>query len=268
MFKFIKKNGVPCYIFTSFEETGLVNHCITTRMGGVSDGCYSSLNLRFNCDDLRENVKKNFDIASAALGTSCDNLVLSHQVHEDNVVEVGRDDCGNGILTENKYESADGLITAEKGIGLVTLYADCVPLLFLDKINGVIASVHSGWKGTAKCIGAKTIRKMREAYGSKPENILCAIGPSIQLDHFEVGDEVADIFINKFGCDTVVKYGDKYHVNMQLAIEKQFMDEGIPKSNIENSGICTYCSSDVFFSHRKTHGNRGNFGALIELRNG
>ena len=264
--KLIKKGSISYYIVPSFEATGFVNHCISTREGGVSEGIYSSMNFRFNCDDKRENVIENFKRISEAIGIDYRRLVLSRQTHDDIIHTVEDSDIGNGIMFENKFESVDGLITDKPGIGLVTLYADCVPTMFLDKRQGVIATSHSGWKGTVKQIAAKTVQKLVSDYGSKPEDILCAIGPSIQLDHFEVGDEVAEIFIDSFGSDTAVKFGDRYHVNMQLAIEKQLRAEGIPAENIDNCGICTYCNSDLLFSHRKTQGKRGNFGAIIALK--
>ncbi|MCH5212307.1 MAG: peptidoglycan editing factor PgeF [Oscillospiraceae bacterium] len=264
--KLIKKGRISYYIIPSFQATGLVNHCISTREGGVSEGIYSSMNFRFNCDDKRENVTENFKRISEAIGIDYRRLVLSRQTHDDIIHTVEDSDIGNGIMFENKFESVDGLITDKPGIGLVTLYADCVPTMFLDKRQGVIATSHSGWKGTVKRIAAKTVQKLVSDYGSKPEDILCAIGPSIQLDHFEVGDEVAEIFIDSFGSDTAVKFRDRYHVNMQLAIEKQLRAEGIPAENIDNYGICTYCNSDLLFSHRKTHGKRGNFGAIIALK--
>lgn len=265
MFKLNKRNGVSYYTITSFEETGLVKHGFSTREGGVSRGCYSSMNLRFHCDDSHENVLTNYKIIADTLGMDYKRLVLSKQVHEDVIHTVSDEDIGNGIITENKFESVDALITDKKGIGLVTLFADCVPLFFLDKRLGVAALAHSGWKGTVKRIGQKTVEKMKKDYGSRPEDILAAIGPSIQECHFEVGDDVSEIFIKEFGSDTAVKYGKRYHVNMQKAIEKQFIDCGIPYENIDNSGICTYCMSDLLFSHRKTNGKRGNLGAFIEL---
>lgn len=234
----------------------------------MSEGCYSSMNLRFHCDDAGENVRENFRRISEAAGLDVNRLVLSKQTHGDRIHTVEDGDIGNGILFENRFESVDGLITDKPGIGLVTLYADCVPLLFLDKKNAVIATSHSGWKGTVQRIGAKTLQKMKNDYGSKPEDILCAIGPSIQVDHFEVGDDVAQIFIDHFGEDTAVRYGEKYHVDMQRAIIKQFLEEGIPPENIDNCGICTYCNSELLFSHRKTQGRRGNFGAFIGLKGG
>lgn len=265
MFKLNRINGASYYTVPSFEATGLVRHCITTREGGVSSGCYSSMNLRFHCDDSRKNVLENFRRAAQNAGMDPERLVLSHQTHGDIVRAVSSADAGNGIKFENRFNSADGLITAERGLPLVTLYADCTPVLMLDKHLGVIASVHSGWRGTVKRIAAKAAHRMIFDYGSKHEDILCAIGPSIQLCHFEVGDDVAEIFKNEFGEDTIMKFGDRYHVSMQRAIAKQLIEAGIPESNIDDCGICTYCESDLLFSHRKTKGRRGNFGAFIEL---
>lgn len=265
MFKLQREHGVLYYTITSFEETSLVKHGFSTREGGVSKDCYSSMNFRFNCDDEYENVLKNFKIMANTLDMDYNKLVLSKQVHEDIIHTVTEKDCGNGIARENEFESVDALITDKKGIPMVTLFADCVPLLFLDKRLGVVALAHSGWKGTVKRIGQKTIEKMKNDYGSRAEDILTAIGPSIQECHFEVGDDIAEIFIKEFGSDTAVKYGDRYHVNMQKAIEKQFIESGILAENIDNCGICTYCNSDLLFSHRKTNGKRGNLGAFIEL---
>lgn len=265
MFKLIKKGNVAYYIITSFEETGLVKHGFSTREGGVSDGCYSSMNLRFNCDDTCENVLENFGIIADTLGMDKNRLVLSKQVHEDNIHTVTENDIGNGITYENKFTSVDALITDKKGIPIVTLFADCVPLFFLDKKQRVIALAHSGWRGTVQRIGQKTVEKMKHDYASRAEDIIAAIGPSIQECHFEVSDDVAEFFINEFGCDTAVKYGDRYHVNMQLAIKKQLIESGLAPDSIDDSGICTYCNSDMLFSHRKTNGQRGNMGAFMEL---
>ena len=263
MFQKNQKGSFVYYTIPSFAETGLVRHGFTTRRGGVSSGCYESLNLRFHCEDTKENVLENFRLAAEGLGMDFERLVLSKQVHEDVVHTVIEADLGNGITRENRFTSADALITDQKNIPIVTLFADCVPLFFLDRRKGVIALAHSGWKGTVKRIGQKTVQKMKSEYGSRPEDILAAIGPSIQVCHFEVGDDVAERFIREFGEETAVKYGDRYHVDMQKAILLQLQEEGIRQ--VDDCGICTYCNSDLLFSHRKTNGRRGNMGAFMEL---
>lgn len=263
MFQKNQKGSFVYYTIPSFAETGLVRHGFTTRRGGVSSGCYESLNLRFHCEDTKENVLENFRLAAEGLGMDFERLVLSKQVHEDVVHTVTEADLGNGITRENRFTSADALITDQKNIPIVTLFADCVPLFFLDRRKGVIALAHSGWKGTVKRIGQKTVQKMKSEYGSCPEDILAAIGPSIQVCHFEVGDDVAERFMREFGEETAVKYGDRYHVDMQKAILLQLQEEGIRQ--VDDCGICTYCNSDLLFSHRKTNGRRGNMGAFMEL---
>lgn len=260
------KDGVLYYTISSFEETGLVRHGFSTREGGVSGGCYSSMNLRFHCDDPRGNVLKNYEIIADTLGMDYRRIVLSKQVHEDIIHTVKEADAGNGITRENAFKSVDALITDKSNIPLVTLFADCTPVFFLDREKHVIALAHSGWRGTVQRISAKVINKMREDYGSRPSDILTAIGPSIQECHFEVGDEVAEIFLKEFGETTAVKYGNKYHVNMQEAIKIQLRAEGVREENIDDCGICTYCESDLLFSHRKTNGQRGNLGAFLELK--
>lgn len=265
MFKLNSKNGVEYYTVSSFEESGLVKHCFTTRKGGVSKGCYASMNLRSHSEDSWENVLKNFGIICDTIGIDRSRLVLSKQVHEDIVHTVSEADLGNGILYENKFESADALITDKPNIPIAVFAADCVPLFFLDTKKRVIALAHSGWRGTVKRIGQKTVEKMIKDYNSKPEDILTAIGPSIREECFEVGDDVAEIFMNEFGAETVKKYGDRYHVNMQAAIKMQFREAGIPDKNIDDSGICTACRSELLFSHRKTKGRRGNLGAFLQL---
>lgn len=262
----LKANGeLKYYIIDEFENTGLVKHCFTTRCGGVSENEYKSLNLRMNCDDKKENILKNYKIICDEIDVNFENLVFSNQVHCDTIYTVGKEDMGNGITKPQKFDGADGLITNVPGVPLIVFAADCVPVFFLDKKKRVIALVHSGWKGTVAGISEKCVRKMEAEFGSVPEDILVAIGPSIGVCHFEVGDEVAAIFREKFG-ESVLEKHDKYHVNMQKAIKNGLVQNGIFPGNIINANICTYCNSDLLFSHRKTNGKRGVLAAIMELR--
>lgn len=265
MFVLRQSGAVKYYVPLTIEAAGNVKVGFSTREGGVSGGCYASMNLRWHCDDLYENVLENYKRITSAIGIDYRDVVLSKQVHEDKVVKVGYCDKGNGITRENAFTSADALITDETGVALVTTFADCTPVFFIDPIKRVIAAAHSGWRGTVKRISVRVIEKMVGEYGSNAEDIICAIGPSIQQDHFEVGDDVAEIFIKEFGRDTVLDVNGKYHVSMQRAIKKQLVKAGVNINNIDDCGICTYCNSDLLFSHRKTNGRRGNLGAFIQL---
>ncbi len=265
MFRLKENKGIAYYTIDSFEATGLVKHCFTTRRGGVSEAQYHSMNLRMNCDDKRENVIKNFQIICEEIGVDYKKLVFSNQVHEDKIMPVDSRDWGNGITRPNSFDSADGLICAEPGVPIVTFFADCVPLFFLDVKKRVIALAHSGWKGTVLNIAAKTVEKMCGEYGCDRGDILTAIGPSIGECHFEVSDDVADIF-DKLPGGVTSAYGEKKHVNLQKTIINQLLKEGIYEKNITNAGICTYCNSELLFSHRKTNGKRGNLAAITELK--
>ena len=266
MFRLNQNGNLKYYTISSFEETGMTKHCFTTRCGGVSEGYYSSMNLRWNCDDDPKNIEKNYEIICDEIGIDKSRLVLSKQVHEANVHTVTDSDIGNGIMFPNKFDSADALITDKTNVAITVFGADCVPLFFLDPKNKVIALAHSGWKGTVLRIGQRVVEKMVSDYNSNPADILTAIGPSIQVCHFEVGDEVADKFISEFGYETVEKHGEKYHVNMQRAIKMQFSDAGILNSHIDDSAICTYCRHDLLFSHRQTQGKRGVMGGFLALK--
>ena len=262
----LKENGeLKYYTIDEFEKTGLVKHCFTTRCGGVSENEYTSLNLRMNCDDKKENILKNYKIICNEIGVNFENLVFSNQIHCDTIYTVGKENMGNGITKPQMFDGVDGLITNVPGVPLVVFAADCVPVFFLDKKRHVIALVHSGWKGTVAEISVGCIRKMKEEFGSEPEDILVAIGPSIGVCHFEVGDEVAKIFREKFG-ESVLEKHEKYHVNMQKAIKMGLLQGGILPENIITANICTYCNSELLFSHRKTNGKRGVMAAIMELR--
>ncbi len=262
MFQLHENNGL-CYFKSSiFDKSGMVRHAFTTRKGGVSKNEFESLNLRFHSGDMRENVLENYKIICGEIGVDYRNLVLSKQVHEARVERIYKEDMGNGITKPQKFESADALMTNIPGVPLAVFSADCVPVILLDTKNRAIALVHSGWRGTVLRICEKTVLKMEEEFSSKPEDIIAAIGPSIRVCHFEVGDDVAEIFKNEFSDDVLEKH-EKYHVNMQKAVYKTLSDCGVKR--IDDSMICTCCRPDLFYSHRIMGNERGVMAAVMEL---
>lgn len=263
MFTLKTHGDLKYFTIDEFCETGLVKHCFTTRCGGVSENEFTSLNLRMHCDDKKENILKNYEIICDEIGVNFQNLVFSNQVHCDTILSVTKEDMGNGITKPQKWDGVDGLITNQTGVPIIIFAADCVPVFFLDPKKKVIALVHSGWKGTVLKISAKCIEKMVTEYSCNPKDIMVAIGPSIGVCHFEVGDEVADVFRDTFGAGVLEKH-EKWHVNMQKAIEIQLKDMGV--ENIIKADICTYCNSDLLFSHRKTAGKRGVMAGIMELK--
>lgn len=268
-YKICAANGAWFYKNEILERTGLVNHAFSTRIGGVSEGAYSSLNLGVNSKDEKQNVLSNFQLFSEAIGIRTEKMVLSNQVHDDRIRIVTKADCGKGVLLDSDIKGIDALITAESGVALATFYADCTPVLIVDIQKKVIASVHSGWRGTLLKIAPKTVLKMTREFGCDPKDMVCAIGPSIKQCHFEVGKEVYDQFVNVFGQPaahyTIQKNG-KYYVNTDALNVDTLATCGVPLENISICPLCTFCHNDVFYSHRGDGGITGRMCAVIELR--
>ena len=267
-FKHHKVGNLEYLTIPAFDETGMVSHCFTTRLGGVSTGECESMNLGFNRRDTRENVERNYQIITEVLGINYKDLVFSQQVHEDHIRIVSREDCGKGITKPSDIIGVDGLVTNESGVPLVTFYADCVPLFFLDPVKKVIALVHSGWRGTVKKIGQKAIRTLKEEFGCSSKDILAAIGPSIGSCHFEVDSPVVEEFQKAYHeADEFITYkgNGKYLLDLWEANLQQFEEEGLLDDNITLAGECTYCNKDMYFSHRRDHGRIGSLASIMQL---
>ena len=177
---------VPLLHFPLLEKTGIVKEGFTTRLGGVSEGIFSTMNLSFTRGDEEEAVRENYRRLASALDVDYDKFVFTDQTHTTNVRKVTAEDAGNGLTREREFHDIDGLITDVPGIVLSTFYADCVPLYFVDPVHRAIGLSHSGWRGTVNRMGKATIEAMRREYGSRPEELRCAIGPSICQDCYEV----------------------------------------------------------------------------------
>lgn len=254
--------------FPLLEETGLVRHLFTTRLGGVSEGEFAAMNLSFTRGDKAEAVAANYERIAGVLGCRCGDMVASHQTHTVNIRRVTSADRGKGIVRPRDYENIDGLMTNEAGIALVTYYADCVPLFFVDPVQHAIGLAHSGWRGTVAGMGARMVRAMKQSFGSDSEALKAAIGPSICRDCYEVSGEVAVRFAERFG-ETVVTPGKrpgKYQLDLWLANRLLLEQAGVKRENIAVTDICTCHNSGYLFSHRASGGKRGNLGAFLMLK--
>ncbi|MDO4451539.1 MAG: peptidoglycan editing factor PgeF [Lachnospiraceae bacterium] len=266
-----EKNGVYYLTYPMFEETGMVKHAFSTRLGGVSKGVCSTMNLSFARGDREEDVRENFRRMADVLEVEENDFVFSKQTHTTNVRVVTEKDRGKGFTKPLDYDDVDGLVTNVQGICLSTFYADCVPLFFVDPVKKAIGLSHSGWRGTVGKIGKKTVEKMQEEYGSNPKDILAAIGPSICQDCYEVSKDVIEEFKNafaeKYWADLCYeKENGKYQLNLWKANECIFWEAGIEKEHIAVTNICTCCNSEFLFSHRASHGKRGNLAAFLTIQ--
>ena len=265
-----EKNHVPYIQFKNLSATGIVKHGFSTRKGGVSTGIFSSMNLNFKRGDDPDAVLENYRRMAAALNMRVEDMVLSDQTHTTNVRVITEEDRGKGILRPQDYSDVDGMITNVPGIVLVTSYADCVPLYFVDPVRKAIGLSHSGWKGTVGHIGQKTVEKKHEVYGSEPKDIVAAIGPSICQSCYEVSDDVAEAFRANFTADEAAdilldKGNGKYQMDLWKANWYVLTDAGILPEHLSVTDLCTACHPDLLWSHRKTNGQRGGLSAFLSL---
>jgi hypothetical protein len=282
-----QKAGVPYLSFPVLSQFSFLKHGFSTRLGGVSSGVLSSMNFGSDSgpyQDSAENVQENYRRMAEALGVEVHSMVISKQVHKTNIRRVTKEDCGKGLFRPRDYDEIDGLITNQPNITLVTKYADCVPLYFVDPVKKAIGLTHSGWRGTVAGIGRLTVEEMRDAYDCRPEDIIAVIGPSICRKCFEIGEDVATEFEKAFPQNTkdilfpidsssnqnspdnfTLPQNKKYHCDLWSANRFVLLQAGLSASNIHISGVCTCCNHEFLFSHRKTQGKRGSLAAFLSL---
>lgn len=287
MYPVIRKNNAKTHMmqnrsgevefltFPGLSEISCIKHLFSTRLGGVSEGIYTSMNLSFTRGDEDEKVFENFDRIARVLKVSREQFVLSHQTHTDNIRIVTKEDAGCGLTRPISYENVDGLVTGEKGLVLSTFYADCVPIYLVDPVKEVIGLCHSGWKGTVKEISAKTVWIMQKEFGCDPADIRGAVAPSICQDCYEVSEDVVEAIRKTFSqpdykveCEKELFYekpNGKYQLNLWRACEMTLLKAGLRPEHIEVTDICTCCNPDYLFSHRASMGKRGNLGAFLML---
>ena len=270
IFREIEKE-VPYLEYPLLTDTKIVHHGFSTRLGGVSQGCYASMNLSFTRGDDEAAVRENYHRIAKSIGVKCENMVLSQQTHTTNVRVVTEKDKGKGIVKPLDYTDVDGMVTNIHGICLVTFYADCVPLYFVDPVQKAIGLSHSGWRGTVGEIGKETIRKMEEQYGSDPKDILAAVGPSICKDCYEVSEDVIlefqKNFKERYWKDLFYrKENGKYQLDLWKANEIIFKESGILPEHIAVTNVCTHCNSEILYSHRTSGERRGNLAAFLALK--
>ena len=296
-----ESNGVAYFTFPLLDQIRMVRHAFSTRLGGASKGYFGTMNFSLTRGDNRDDVLENYRRMAQILGTDVSRMVLSHQTHTTNIRLVTEADAGKGIWQVRDYENIDGLITNVPGLTLVTFFADCVPLYFVDPVHHAIGLSHSGWKGTVHRMGQKTVEAMGEAFGTKPEDLRVCIGPSICRDCYEVSEDVADAFKEEFGAeirqdisvdlfsspdkittgnqaDSTLCYpwngksilmnkgNGQYQLDLWGANRQVLLDAGILPEHLAMTNVCTKCNPDLLYSHRVMGDKRGNLAAFLSLK--
>lgn len=263
-----EQEGVVYYTFPAFDALPFVRHGFSTRLGGVSEGIFASMNLSFTRGDDPAAVRENFRRFCTAAGMDDRQVVISAQEHHVQIRNVTADDRGRGVDRERGYTDIDGLLTDEPGVVLCTQYADCVPLLFVDPVKRVVGTSHSGWKGTVARIGAVTVERMAADYGCRREDILAGVAPSIGPCCFEVDEPVYLVFQQAGLLDTGCfeeKAGGKYHLNLWEINRRILLEAGLSAEHVTVTDLCTRCRPDLFWSHRAAGAQRGSLAAFIAL---
>lgn len=261
--KRVQKGALQYYVCDRLP----VRHAFTTKFGGVSSGDCESLNLGFSRGDDPENVRENYRILCGALGLNLDRLTRTEQVHRAEVSVVTEELAGTGLRLPMTWES-DAIVTNRPDTPLAGFYADCVVTLLCDPVSRSVGVCHSGWRGTAAGILGKTVDTMARELGARRESTVAVIGPSIRQCCFETDADVPEAMERGMGPEVrrfIEPRGEKWFVDLQGINAEQLRAAGLAPENIVDSGLCTYCRSDEFWSHRATHGARGVQAGVICL---
>ncbi len=252
------------------NEIPFINHAFSTRLGGVSKNEFTSMNLFFGRGDSDKNVTENYKLFCKAAGFEYESLVASSQIHETVVRRVSKEHRGIGIYKPKDLLSVDAFVTNDPKVTLVTYYADCTPIFFVDTYKKAIGLAHAGWRGTVGNIVGEVVKSMKAEFDTDPKDLVCAIGPVIGACCYEVSADCADEFRKLFdeqsGVINLTQKPDKFMIDLALANSLLLQRVGVCKENIEISDLCTKCNSDLLWSHRATNGKRGTMAAFMCLK--
>lgn len=248
------------------SQPGVV-HGFSTRRGGVSAPPWDSLNLGPTRGDGIECLQENYRRFCGAIGADHRRVVLSRQVHEENIRLVTEEDAGKGLWRDRDYTSVDAFISNTPGVALTVFSADCGIILLYDPVQRAIGAVHAGWRGVAAGLVRKTALEMVRRFGTDPAQLRCAIGPAIGQCCFETDDDVPAALRAALG-DTVDDYmerrGGKWHIDLK-GINAYWL-RSIGVQHIDICDHCTACRTDLYWSHRKMGEERGVQAAMIALQ--
>jgi len=262
-----ESNGnIVYYRFGNLARYDHIVHAVFTRLGGVSRQPYASLNVGHFIGDEHRAVETNHRLIFQALNLSSEAIVTAHQVQGHNVAVVEAGDGGRVI------PQADALVTDVPGIALMLRFADCVPVLIYDPLRRAIGLAHAGWKGTIEGIAQEAVKTIAEAYGSRPEDLVVGIGPSIGPCCYRVGRDVAesaqaslDVLARRGSAPLLQRRSDgSFHFDLWEANRRQLARLGVKE--IEVAALCTACRSGEFFSHRAEGGRTGRFAAVLGIK--
>lgn len=225
----------------------------TCRDGGVGQGAYATFNCTHYCGDDESSVAVNRNRLCADLHIAPDRLFIPRQVHDTLIAEIDEQFLSLPVKQQQaRLEGIDALTTCQPDCCIAVSTADCIPILLYDTRTRAMAAIHAGWRGTVARILTFTLQRMRTRYGTRAKELMAVIGPGISLEAFEVGDEVYHAFSEAgFPMRQVACRKEKWHIDLWEANRLLLLEAGVPESQIEVAGICTYGRCDLFFSARR-----------------
>lgn len=260
---FISYRGTVFFEFNNLKALQGINHVVTTRKGANSSGDAAGFNLSYWVEYNSHAVELNRSIVASFLNITPENLIFPKQTHSDKIVIV------TPQTTPEELLGVDALITQMHGIAIGVMSADCVPVLVADPLNQVVAAIHAGWRGTVNGIVKKTVFKMLYDFNCNPHHLVVGIGPSISAINYEVGPDVIEAVKASFpNSDKLLIKGkteNKAYLDLWKANQYWLSSCGIPESQIETAGICTYAHPEIFYSARYSHHKTGRFGSIIGI---
>ncbi|MGD2146771.1 MAG: peptidoglycan editing factor PgeF [Anaerolineae bacterium] len=258
----VQLDGILQYRFEGLAGVDGLFHTVLTRIGGVSQGPFATLNLGHTVGDDPEAVRENHRRALLPLGVDPERVVCPWQVHGARVDVVGPEHLGT------VRPRTDALVTEEPGVPLMMRFGDCTPILLFDRARRVAGLAHAGWRGVVAGVVEASVRTMEERLGCTPSSIWAGIGPTIGPCCYEVGADVAHVIAAACPGEARVIRRVNGHVRADLpaAVEAQLRDVGVRE--VEQANLCTSCRVDEFFSHRAEEGRTGRFGIVMGLDHG
>lgn len=257
--------------FSNLNNEEGVEHFCTTREGGVSKGEFSSFNLGNFSDDDPMDIYENRQILARMWYMEDKDFIVPHQTHGAEVLLI--DDEFQQLDSSSKINALYGIdatITNLKNIFLCATTADCVPILIYDKKKGIIAAVHAGWRGTVQGILENTIYKMKKTFQADLSDFVVAIGPSISLKNYEIGEDVVSKFlmmkIDLTNSSFLNRKTNKLHIDLNQIIHDKLLKLGVPSNQIETANLCTYDNDELFFSARRQSIHCGRMLSGIKLK--
>lgn len=251
--EFRRRGGLEFLTWPVFDPLA-VDIAVSTRQGGVSTGGYASLNLSFQVGDDPAAVLENRQRLAAALGTGLGCFVFAHQVHGSAVQVVSATDRGRGARSpDDAVAAADALVTADPGTVLAMLVADCVPVVLYDPATSVLGCAHAGWRGTVARVAGAAVAAM-QSLGSRPQDVIAAIGPAIAPAAYQVGGEVIGEVRRSFGAGAdhllAPDAGGTARLDLWAANRLVLHEAGVPDQQIHTATVPTGPGPGRFFSHR------------------